>query len=283
MSHINQQHANLLEEDINCIFNVMANAWSQLTHEAYSSGLLVWHIYCDKRSVPESLQVPAHDSHIASFIASLVGTYSGSAISNYLYGLRAWHLLHCVDWKLNILEMGALLKGVAKLALDSSKHKPRQPYTLDFITKVSEKLDLCLLFDTAVYACLSISFYSVAWVGKVMVPQLNAFDPMKHITPANLQMSSNQDRAEVTMLHIPHAKAAPLKGEVIYWSCHPGPTDPYEALANHRQINRPGDSNHLFAYRHKGKLRPLTKHAFIRQVADAAHAAGLDSLQGHGI
>ena len=170
---------------------------------------------------------------------------------------------------MNTLEMEALLKGAAKLALDSSKHKPRQPYTLDFITKVSKKLDLCLPFDAAIYACLSISFHSVAWVGEVTVPWLNAFDPMKHITPTNLWMSSNQDGAEVTVLHIPHTKAAPLEGEDIYWSCHPSPTDPYMALANHRQINRPGDSN-LFAYCHKGKLRPLTKHAFIRWVADAA-------------
>ena len=63
-----------------------------------------------------------------------------------------------MDWKLNTLEMEALLKEVAKLAPDSSKYKPRQPYTPDFITKVSEKLDLCLLFNAAVYACLSISF-----------------------------------------------------------------------------------------------------------------------------
>ena len=249
-------------------------------HEAYSSGLLVWHVYCDKRSVLESLQAPTHHSHIISFVTSLVGAYSGSAISNYLYGLRDWHLLHCMDWKLNTLEIEALLKRVAKLALDSS---PRQSYTLDFITKVSKKLDLHLRSDAAIYACLSISFYSVAWVSEVMVPWLNAFDPMKHITPANLQTSSNQYRAEVTVLHIPHTKAAPLKGEDIYWSCHPSPTNPYEALANHRQINRPGDSNHFFTYHHKGKLRPLTKHTFIRQVADAAHAAGLNPLQGHGI
>ena len=148
---------------------------------------------------------------------------------------------------------------------------------------VGEKLDLCLPFNAAVYTCLSVSFYSVARVGEVTVPQLNAFDPTKHVMPANLRMSSNQDGAEVAMLHIPHTKAAPLKGKDIHWSCHPGPTNPYNALANHRQINRPGDSNHLFAYRHKGKLRPLTKHTCVRQIADAAHAARLDPLQSHRI
>ena len=88
---------------------------------------------------------------------------------------------------------------------------------------------------------------------------------------------------EVTVLHIPHTKAAPMEGKDIYWSCQPGLTDPYEALESHRHINNPGNSNHLFAYHHKGCLWPLTKHAFIKQVADAAHSAGLEPLQGHGI
>ena len=86
-SHINQRHAKLSEEDIKRIFNIMANAWSQSTQEAYSSGLLVWHMYCNKRSVPESLCAPAHHSYITSFMESLAGSYLGSTISNYLHGI----------------------------------------------------------------------------------------------------------------------------------------------------------------------------------------------------
>ena len=96
MSHINQGHANLPEEDINHIFDVMANAWSQSTHGAYSSGLLVWHVYCDKRSVPESLWAPAHHSHIASFIASLVGTYSALLFPTIFMGSELGTC--CIAW-----------------------------------------------------------------------------------------------------------------------------------------------------------------------------------------
>ena len=60
-------------------------------------------------------------------------------------------------------------------------------------------------------------------------------------------------------------------------------SDPYRALENHRCINNLGDNNHLFAYLHKGHLQPLTKHTFIKRVAEAACAAGLEPLQGHGI
>jgi hypothetical protein len=221
ISHISRCHANLSEEDINCIFNVMSNAWSQSTHEAYSSGLLAWHVHCDKRSVPESLRAPAHHSYIASFMASLAGSYSGSTVSNYLYGLRAWHILHSVEWKLNALEIEALLKGAARLAPDSSKRKQRQPYTPEFITKVGEQLDLTDHLDASVYACLTDGFYSVARVGELTVSRLNAFDPAKHVTPANLCTEANQNGMEVTVLRVPSTKAALLEDEDIYWSHQP--------------------------------------------------------------
>ena len=261
----------------------MVNTWSQSTHEAYSPGLLVWHVHCDKRSVLELLCAPVHHSHIASFVASLAGSYSGSTISNYLYGLQAWHLLHSVKWKLNTLEMETLLKGAVRLAPDSSKQKPHQLYTTDFIIKISENLDLTLPFNAAIFACLTVGFYSVVRVSELTVPQLSAFDSVRHVTPANLQSEINQNGMEVTVLHIPHTKAALLEGEDVYWSCQPGPTDPYEALENHWCINSPGNNDHLFAYRYKGHLQPLIKHAFIKWVASAARTAGLEPLQGHRI
>lgn len=273
----------IAQEDIARIFNVMSYAWSEATHEAYSSGLLVWHVHCDKRSIPEGQRAPAHPSHISSFAASLAGAYSESTILNYVYGLRAWHILHRVDWKLNKLEMDALLKGAARLAPDSSKRKARQPYTPEFITKVGEQLDLNTPLDASVFACLTDGFYSVARVGELTVPRLDAFDPAQHVTPANLRMETNQSGMETTVLHVPKTKAAPIEGEDIFWSRQHGPTDPCEALANHRRINNPSNTDHLFAYLHKGRLRPLTKNAFIKRVAQAARAAGLEPLQGHGI
>ena len=101
-------HANVSEEDVTCIFNVMSKAWSDSMQEAYSSSLLAWHVHCDKRSIPEPQRAPAHPSHISSFIVCLAGSYSGSAISNYIYRLQAWHILHRIDWKLNYLEMDAV-------------------------------------------------------------------------------------------------------------------------------------------------------------------------------
>ena len=270
-------------EELERVFNVMSNAWADSTRESYSSGILVYHVYCDVKGVPEELRAPASQSNITSFIVSLAGSYSGSTISNYIHGIRAWHVLHGLEWRLNSLELDAALKGAERLAPPSSRRKKRQPYTPDFITKLREHLTLDDPFDAAVFACLTTCFYGAARVGEFVVPRLDSFSPSRHVTVANLRVDRDAQGLEVTVLHIPHTKAAPLEGEDVFWSSHPGPTDPYEALNNHRQVNCPSETDHLFAYKHKGQLRPLTKHAFIKRLALAARQAGLEPLQGHGI
>jgi hypothetical protein len=213
----------------------------------------------------------------------LAGSYSGSTISNYVHGIRAWHILHGLEWRLNPLEMDALLKGADRLAPPSSKRKKRQPYTPEFITRIRQHLRLDDPLDAAVFACLTTCFYAAARVGEFVVPRLDAFSPSQHVTTANLRTERNSDGLEVTVLHLPHTKAAPLEGEDVYWGAHPGPTDPHEALNNHLRVNNPQASSHLFAYRFRDHLRPLTKPAFVKRLASAARQAGLEPLQGHGI
>ena len=261
----------------------MANAWADTTRESYSSGILVYHVFCDARDIPEDERAPTNQQIITAFITTLAGSYAGATVSNYICGIRAWHILHGLEWKLNELELEAALKGAERLAPPSSKRKKRLPYTPDFITVLRQHLDLSDPFDAAVFACLVICFYAAARLGELVVPRLDAFSPATCVTTANLRVDRNPDGLEVTVLHVPSTKAAPLEGEDVYWSAHPGPTDPYEALDNHRQVNRPSESSHLFAYRHKNQTRPLTKPAFIKRLASAARQAGLEPLQGHGI
>ena len=61
------------------------------------------------KGLPEELRAPASQSIITSFIVSLAGSYSGSTISNYVHGIRAWHVLHGLEWRLNPLELDAAL------------------------------------------------------------------------------------------------------------------------------------------------------------------------------
>ena len=261
----------------------MSNAWADSTRESYSSGILVYHVFCDMKDVPEELRAPASQSLITSFIVSVAGSYSGATISNYIHGIRSWHVLHGLEWRLIPLELDAALRGAERLAPPSSRRKKRQPYTPEFIAKIREHLNLDEPFDAAVFACLTTCFYAAARLGEFVVPRLDAFSSSRHVTIANLRVDRNSSGLEVTVLHLPSTKAAPLEGEDVFWGSHPGPTDPYEALRNHQQVNCPTQSDHLFAYRHKEQLRPLTKPAFIKRLATAARQAGLEPLQGHGI
>jgi hypothetical protein len=275
--------AELSPGELERVYNVMSNAWAESTRESYSAGILVYHVFCDARSIPEEQRAPANQATVTSFIVSLAGSYSGSAISNYVYGIRAWHVLHGLEWRLSSLETDAALKGADRLAPPSSKRKKRQPYTTDFITRLRQQLSIEEPFDAAVFACLTICFYAAARVGEFVVPRLDAFSPSTHVTSANLRVDRDPNGLEVTVLHVPSTKAAPLEGEDIFWSSHPGPTDPYAALESHLRINSPTEGHHLFAYLHKGQLRPLTKSAFIKRLASAARQADLEPLQGHGI
>ena len=160
---------------------------------------------------------------------------------------------------------------------------PRERRGPEFITKLRDHLKLDKPLDAAVFACLTTCFYAAARVGEFLVPRLNTFTPSHHITVANLRVDRDSSGLEVTILHLPHTKAAPLEGEDVFWGAHPGPTDPYKALKNHQQVNHPSERDHLFSYQYKGQLRPLTKPAFIKRLASAAHQAGLEPLQGHGI
>jgi len=63
-------------------------------------------------------------------------------------------------WQLNKLEIETLLKGASKLTPSTSKHKKCQLYTIDYIAKLKEKMDLNNYLNAAVFACLTTCFYA---------------------------------------------------------------------------------------------------------------------------
>ena len=124
---------------------------------------------------------------------------------------------------------------------------------LDFMAKISMNLDYNNPLDTSIFACLTISFYGVAQLRELVVPCLNASNPIEYITCAHLHTETNQSSYG-------GQHPAPLKGEDMFWSQQHSPTNPVRALANHLHINNLSESYHLFSYLHKGQLRPLTSH-----------------------
>ena len=260
----------------------MARAWEVDMHATYASGLLNFMVFCDMKEIPEAERAPASHILLLSFVSTLAAAYSGSAISNYLYGVRAWHILHGVPWKIEQMEMDTMLKAAEKLTPPSSKRKKRRPYTVDFILAIRQHLDLQKPLDASVFACLSTCFFATGRVGEFTVPKLDGFNPEAHVSKAGVSYDQSRDGQQVTVLRIPRTKVAP-QGEDVCWAKQDGLVDPDAALAHHLEVNTPPDHAHLFAYRYKTGHRPLTKSKFISELAKAARAAGLEPLQGHGI
>lgn len=270
------------DEDLKRIENVIAHAWEPDTHATYASGLLNFIVFCDQKNIPEEDRAPASHLLIMSFVSTLAAAYSGTAISNYVYGVRAWHFIHGVPWKIQKPELETLLKAAEKLTPPSSRRKKRRPYTIEFMTAIRNNLELNSPLSAAVLACLSTCFFATGHVGEFTVQKLDGFDPTTHISRAHVSYDQNREGQQVTVLHIPSTKASP-QGEDVCWARQEGPMDPDSALAHHLSINNPPQAGHLFAYRHKNGHRPLTKSKFLSELAKAARAAGLDPLQGHGI
>jgi len=261
----------------------MVHAWEEDTREAYGAGLLMWHCFCDGRAVPERERAPASQPLVSAFVSHMATAYSGKTISNYLHGVRAWHVLHSIPWHLEKNEMDAMLRAADKLTPSTSKRKKRVPYTPDFIAAVKQQLNLEDPLDAAIFACLTTCFYASARLGEFTVRTLTSFKPESHVTMRNLSYNQDRNGLKVTVLHLPRTKMAGSEGEDVYWASQTGPTDPTAALQNHLRVNQPSDASHLFAYRAKQARKPLTKTKFLDRVGKAARAAGLEPLQGHGI
>ncbi|KIK77047.1 hypothetical protein PAXRUDRAFT_168006 [Paxillus rubicundulus Ve08.2h10] len=240
------------------IKDVIAHTWAESTKESYGSGLLVFHIFCDAKSIPDHDHTPASTQLISFFILSLAGQYSGSTVANYLQGVCTWHIMHHLDWSHNDTKIEALLKAAVTLAPTSSKHKPWEPYTISALEMMRSNLNLVDPAEAAVFACLTTMFLCTAHVREFTVPHLDAFDPLLHVKPSNVTHEKDQQGLMVTNFRLPRTKSA-LLGEDISLVQQHGPLDPQTAFQNHLTVNNPPRDSHLFAYKHKGSYRPLTK------------------------
>ena len=75
----------LSEPDLERILNVINVSWVQGTRDVYGAGLLVYHVFCDIRNVPEDKRCPASLLVIITFISSCAGSYAGGTLANYVF------------------------------------------------------------------------------------------------------------------------------------------------------------------------------------------------------
>lgn len=270
------------DQEFDRLIHVTNLSWGQGTRETYGAGLLIYHIYCDMRSIAEDARCPVLPLTMSMFIASCAGSYSGSTLTNYTCGVRAWHIMHGAAWNMD-LQVRAALDGAAKLAPPASKKGPRTPMTISMLEALNAQLDPTLPLDVSVRAALNIMFYSLARTGELTIPSLKSFDPDAHVKPEDLRADTDRNGLPVQVAHLPRTKASPATGEDIYFAAQEGPSNPAAALQDHQRVNAPPRRAHLFAYRTGGGHKPLTRSAFLKRLNEAALAMNLNHIKGHSV
>ena len=128
------------------------------THCIYSSGLLRFTQFCNVQSITEANRMPAAEWLLSAFCANWAGKIAATTVNSWLAGLHFWHKFHGAPW-LGGEILAAITKGVAKMALESSKCPRRPPVTIEHIHTLFDKLDLSNSFDAAVWALASVAFW----------------------------------------------------------------------------------------------------------------------------
>ena len=165
------------------IKDTMVHAWEEDTHTTYGTGLLMWHCFCDEKGISEQGRAPASQASLSAFVTHMATLYVGRTISNYLNGVRAWHILHSVPWAMEKAEMDTILHTAEKLTPDNAKRKKHRPYTPKFIAQIGQQLNCKTPLDAAVFACLTTCFYASARLGEFTTRTLSSFNANTHITP----------------------------------------------------------------------------------------------------
>jgi len=249
----------------------------------YGSGLLVYHVFCDAREIPEEQCCPADTRTILAFIASCAGSYAGRTLSNYVYAIRAWHTLHGQPWVVQQSELQAALDGAVTLTPSSSKKPKREPITVHLIISIGSHLVSDSPLDAAIFACLTSVFYALARLGEFTVPSLKVFDPAKHVKRSDLSFDA-EDRhgLRVSKIRLPRTKSSEI-GEDVYWAQQDNLSDPKQAMLRHLEMNDPPLDAHLFAWKHPKGLRPLTRTAFIKRIGEIISPLQLAGFKGHSL
>lgn len=218
------------------------------------------------------------------FIAALSGGYAGDTISNYVAGVRAWHILHGLPWNVDPAPYNAALKSARSFEPATSRRARRPPCLPDHLKLLRAELKLEDPLHAAVWACATSLFYGMARSGELTVPNLSSFDPTLHPDISCVKYHQTRHGFQVTVIHIPSTKMSKKEGrkdgEDICWAAQADDTDPEAALSNHIKTNAPAPGEHLFSYTDKKGRRPLSKLKLMNTVNDALKKHGV-SLFGH--
>ncbi|KAG2060439.1 hypothetical protein BDR06DRAFT_1053562 [Suillus hirtellus] len=273
----------ITEEDLERVLTVMNLSWAAGTRECYGVGLLIFHIFCDERSVPEDQCCPVNTWTMLNFVSSCAGSYSGKTLTNYIYTVKAWHTIHGQAWGVNQDQLKALLDEAAELTPASLKRSKWEPFTVKLILQIRSHLNLGTPLDAAVYACLTTAFYTLCQLGELTTKTIKDFEVERVVKHLDVVFDvKDRHYYHVTKIFILRTKVS-ATGESIYWAQQEDQTDPKTVLLHHFAVNDSKLHGHLFAWKHIKGVRPLTKNKFWKRINSVIKRASLGNFKGHSL
>lgn len=231
-------------------------AWSAGTVKTYTSSINTFLKFCQSHRIPSEQTFPASDYLLCAFIAELSPSLSKNTISNYLCGLRAWHILNGYPF-----ERSDRLNLIAKASRPLAKPlPPRPPVTLEMMEQLAAGLNLTDSRDVCIFACACTAFWGLARLGELLPGGYN-FDRATPPFPSVQALSSG--RSGSLKLMLPWTKVKKWDGETIILSVQEGVSNPVQAIQQHLRLNALAQDSLLFAYRDEHGLTFLLKRQFI--------------------
>ncbi|KAL1939608.1 hypothetical protein VTO73DRAFT_9641 [Trametes versicolor] len=209
---------------------------------------------------PHPIWDPAAFSNTSSVQA---GSYSSSAINNYVTGVRAWHIMHGLPWTMNELRYEAALTGAGQLTPPSSTRPKRDLITINLLMQIEALLDISQPEDTAIWACTCVTFFSLARLGELTVQTQRSHKASEHPSRQSVHVVKHRDGSIMRSIHLPITKTSPKGEDILFAKQVSGGVDPWEALNNHFAVNNLKDLSHLFTYR----KQPSNLEPSVAQIA----------------
>jgi len=192
----------------------------------------------------------------------------------------AWHTLHRAPWSISKVEISAALDGATALALSSSKRPKRLPFTLDLLIQIRSQLDLASPLDVTIFACITMTFWSMAQLGEFTVLVLKCYSPLKYILCSHMQEETDCNGLWVFWFTLPCTKVSKSREDVC-WGKQDSLADPLEAIQAHFHINNPPTGTALFSWHHSAGIHPLTCSAFMKRIDEVITSLSLPKMHFH--
>ena len=255
------------------------NSLSASTIAGYSLALSRFLEFCNRENIPPELRFPANEFVLSAFAASNAGLLSGNTVCKYISALKAWHILHDVEWK-GGSRLNFILNGVKNLTPLSSRRPPRPPVNVNMLSSLIAALDLHDPFDAAVAATASVAFWGQCRLGELLAPSRTDLSTSSKPSRRNLSVKSPYRHNFAYTLFLPQTKTK-RHGDSITLVSQTGLSDPLRLLRNHLRINNLAPSSPLFAHRTSHGSHSLTKRQFIIRCNDIWSKLGFPRTTGH--